>query len=367
MPIFLGWLLGLLLGVILAIATLSGAGFAVTGIFAPFLAGIIGLVIGLLVAFLSALTALIAPLLLAVLGFLLPFLSVSLASLSIAMFLFFAGILIGIVNIVFYMMASLSIAPLLPGLAAPTVLTFPLSTNVPVPGTISVAVPATIGESFARGALIGISAAANAVFLSMIPAGGPVIAVATFVVNSLAIIRPVAISRVYQGFLGWFGWLFPLSYIATLVGLALFVINLPFALAMAAIFGSPFPIRVDFTTGVIETHGGITGIPGPPGAAGVPKAAFSLGNFTFLQPTIRLPVSGDFVLASISSHETGHTLNTATMGGYVLWINAVDENLFPGSLNLAYGELMAEGHAQNLPQPTPPTAPQLDFFVRQWV
>src|SRR5262249_51610410 len=149
-----------------------------------------------------------------------------------------------------------------------------------------------------------------------------ILAISAFVLNSLAIVRAIAISPFYQGFLGWFAWLFPLAYIATLVGLALFILNLPFALAMAAAFGSPFPVRIDFTTGVIETHGGISGIPGPPAPATSPAGgpAFSLGNFTILQPTAPLPTPGDFSLASVSSHEAGHTLNTAAMGGYVLWI-----------------------------------------------
>jgi len=200
--------------------------------------------------------------------------------------------------------------------------------------------------------------------LFAIPVGGWVLAAAAFVLNSLAIARPVAISPFYQGFLGWFAWLFPLAYIATLVGLALFILNLPFALAAAVLFGSPFPARIDFTTGVIETHGGITGIPGAPGPATSPTGgpAFSLGNFTFLYPTAPLPTPGDFRLASVSSHETGHTLNTAAMGGYVLWINAVDETVM---WNLAYGELLAEGHSAGFPLPLV-GPPEIGFFVRQW-
>ena len=103
------------------------------------------------------------------------------------------------------------------------------------------------------------------------------------------------------GFLGWSAWLFPVSHIATGVGLLLFGVNILFAFAMFGLGA----FRIDWTTGVIETAGGlptllipITGFTG----------GFSLGNFTFLTA---LPTPGDFLVPSLSSHETGHTLNTA--------------------------------------------------------
>jgi hypothetical protein len=53
------------------------------------------------------------------------------------------------------------------------------------------------------------------------------------------------------------------------------------------------------------------------------------------------------------------------MGGIVLWINAVDENLPPfRKLNMAYGELTAESHAQGLP--VDPLEARTDFFVGIW-
>jgi hypothetical protein len=47
----------------------------------------------------------------------------------------------------------------------------------------------------------------------------------------------------------------------------------------------------------------------------------------------------------------------------VLWINAIDENILPSSMNFAYGELTAEGRAQVMPTP-PPLRPE--FFIRLW-
>jgi hypothetical protein len=49
------------------------------------------------------------------------------------------------------------------------------------------------------------------------------------------------------------------------------------------------------------------------------------------------------------------------MGGVVLWINAIDENIAPARRNLAYGELTAQGHSVNMPG-----TPQADFFLRLW-
>jgi hypothetical protein len=207
--------------------------------------------------------------------------------------------------------------------------------------------------------LIGATAILNAMGAILLPGSpGAFLSLWCFTVISLAIITPVARSPFYHGFLGWSAWLFPVSYVATAIGLLLFIVNAPFAFAAAGIAA----FRLDFSTGVIETTGGITGITGfgaglPPGGA----AGFSLGNFNFLTPG---SAQRSFLLRNVSSHETGHTLNTAAMGGVVLWINAIDENIPPfRSLNLAYGELDADSHAQGLPADV---VPRVDFFVGIW-
>ena len=60
---------------------------------------------------------------------------------------------------------------------------------------------------------------------------GGVLAGWAFTVISLTAIIFVARNRFFQGVLGWSGWLFPLSYFATAVGLLLFIVNIPFAFA----------------------------------------------------------------------------------------------------------------------------------------
>jgi len=97
-------------------------------------------------------------------------------------------------------------------------------------------------------------------------------------------------------------------------------------------------VRLDLTTGTIESAGGIIGITGFSGG-------FNLGNFTFLTA----PVTS-FTAAGLSAHETGHTLNVAAFGSvWHLLGNAVEENVppftLPGTANAsAYGEMLAESH-----------------------
>ena len=298
--IFLGWIVGVLVGVVVVLLPLIALGLAVPAFLAPFS------------AVLATIVALLAPW----------------VAVAIAVVLLVASFVAA------YLIATASIAPLLPGLTGVPTLAFPLPSPIATPAGVAVTVPATAGEFFARGVLIGLSAAVNSLVLSLVPLIGPVLTAWTFTVISLGAIIFVARNAVYQGFLGWSAWLLPLSYIATGVGLLLFVVNIPFAFVAFGLGA----FRIDWTTGVIETAGGLSGVTGFSGG-------FSLGNFNFLTA---LPTPGDFVVPSLSSHETGHTLNTAAFGGIVLWINAIDENITPRRMNLAYGELTAEGHANNL-------------------
>jgi hypothetical protein len=319
MLIFLGWIIGLAVGTVAMTALLVALGVA-------------------LPIFLNALGSILTPFIAA----LPPWVAVALATLFlVASFL------------IVYLIATASIAPLLPAATGLPTITFPLAGKLATPAGVPVTIPATAGEFFARGVLIGLSAAINTVFLSLVPGAGVVLAPWAFTVISLAAVIFVARNRIFQGFLGWSGWLFPLSYLATGVGLLLFVVDIPFAFSTFGLGA----FAIDWTTGVIETRGGLTGITGFNGG-------FSLGNFTFLVGSAATgagPAPTRFVTPTVSSHETGHSLNTAAAGGVVLWINAIDENIFPRRINLAYGELTAEGHARNMPG-----TPRPDFSLRLW-
>ena len=295
--IFLGWLVGLALGGFATAMALMSFGLMLPGILTPFAS--------ILAPLMSTLSLLVAFLL--------------------SLFVLIFGYVLG------YGIATASIAPLLPGVTGLVAPIFPLATLAPAPAMPTV-VPATSGEYFGRGLMIGISAMTNSVLLAQIPFAGVVLASWAFTVISLTAVIFLARNPYFQGFLGWSAWLFPVSYLATFVGLLLFIINIPFALILVG----PAAFNFDWTTGVVHTAGGLATI-------ATTANGFSLGNFTFVRA---LPVAGAFTAPSVDSHETGHSLNTAAFGGVVLWINAIDQNVLPPRRNLAYGELTAESHAQ---------------------
>jgi hypothetical protein len=307
----------------------------------------LGWVVGLVVAGVTSagvLTAfgLVVPALLVPLG---AFVAAFLAALPLIVTAILAMALLVVAYIVAYLIATSAIAPLLTPLVSGPI-TFPATAPFTTASGAATTVPPSGGEFFARGMVVGLTAATNFILLNAVPIVGPVLAAWAFLIVSLGAIVFVARNPFYQGFLGWSAWLFPLSWVATVVGLALFILNIPFAFGAGGIGA----FRIDWTTGVIETAGGL---PTPFFSGG-----FSLGNFNFMT----VPVTG-FGLPGTSAHETGHSLNTAVGGGIVLWINAVDENVFPARWNLAYGELLAEGHSRAMPPPPPATA---DFSIRIW-
>ncbi len=310
MPNFLGWLVGVFVGFVMVIAIFIALALPIPPV----------------VGFLAAVVAAVA----AVVGTVTPTVALIIAAVLLGAFYLFA-----------YRLATISV-----GVGLPAV-TLPLAAQVPTPTGGPVGLPDFPGELFARGMMIGETAVLNAAALSLIPIVGPFLGGWAFIVGSLAAVILVARNRVFQGFLGWSAWLFPMSYIATIVGFLLFLASF----AIGPFVGLPSTFRIDWTTGVIETTGGFCASTGFSGG-------FSLGNFTFITAPA---VSGSFFRGSIPSHETGHSLNTAAMGGVVLWINAFDENPPIVRLNLAYGELTAESHAQSLPG-----AARNDFFVRLW-
>jgi hypothetical protein len=262
------------------------------------------------------------------------------AGLSPLLVLIFSLLVLILGYLLGYWIASVGIFGLLPG---PPV--FPLAGGVftPVPTIIG----PSLREFFGRGLMIGITAMVNSVFFILIPKAGLVLASYAFTVISLSAVVFIARNVFFQGFLAWSSWLFPLSHLATLLGLVLFVINAAFS----GLPGLGVTMSFDFTTGVAESSAGLVGVL-------MPTPGFCLGNFIF---TAAAPVAGAYTAPSTQSHETGHTLTTSAMGGVVLYINAIDENILPRSTNLAYGELIAEGHAQLFGTTRPA------FFIRLWV
>lgn len=341
LPSFLGWLLGVTLAALFGIFALVAFGMPVAAIIAgltgtplaflgPILTGIAGLfpaVAGPIAAIIGSLSA-IWVILLAIIAVFVAYLPVYLAA---------------------YAIASAAIAPSLPTTA------FPLAT--PVATATPVTIPASPGEFFARGLMAGFNAGANALLILLLvpfdPLWAAIVATYAFVLISMVIVLPLATSRIYQGFLGWSAWLFPISYVATFIGFLLWLFNTLTTPLGGSAPGLTFGMALDFTTGVVESSNGFIS------RLSTFAGGFSLGNFTFL---MRIPVPAAFTTASVSSHETGHSLNTAAFGGVVLWINAVDENIAPfAKQNLGYGELMAEGHSVAMPG-----AASNDFSLMLW-
>ena len=191
-----------------------------------------------------------------------------------------------------------------------------------------------LAEFFVRGAIIGTASSVNWLVMSAIPPLS-VFAPIIFVITLLALIPPVAADRFYQRVLGALGWVLPLNYLMLPLGVLLFAVSAPAALAAPAGTGG---VNWDWLTWTIETSGGAV--------LGVASAPFNVGNFTFLPPGFA--TSAPAFTSGTSAHETGHTLNNSAFGGFFYWIGAADENIVRPIAGVsgvfAYAELFAEGH-----------------------
>jgi MFS family permease len=196
---------------------------------------------------------------------------------------------------------------------------------------------------FMRGFMIGFNAGMNGVLAAAI--FGPVIGVAVGVINFLATFDGIAKNSVYQGILGWSSWLMPMSWGATGLGVAFYVVNLVVA-------GVTFQqwdaakidkLAIDWRTGSIVMVGGL--VRGP--------TAFNMGNFVFMNPGYVDGSSPDRTYDAVLNHETGHTLAVAAFGTAFGIADLIGENVV-GSGAGDYGEQIAESHANRPGRPTIP-------------
>ena len=201
-------------------------------------------------------------------------------------------------------------------------LTFPPTANTPV------RVGDTFLEDLIMGVIIGMSSGINLAFWSMLPVPGAALIAPFSFVGFLASIPPLAATRMFQPFVGWFGLLMPVSWITTILGLIYFVVLAPIALVQ---FG-PAALRIDFTTGAIETSVNLFGV----------TAAFTLGNFVFLTPGPARQTP--FLAPGVSAHEAGHTLTNGALGGFFACADSIDENVIPRRGQNSWGELCAESN-----------------------
>jgi hypothetical protein len=186
---------------------------------------------------------------------------------------------------------------------------------------------------FMRGFMIGFNAGMNGVLATAIfgPAGA-----ALGVIDFLATFDGIAKNSTYQGILGWTSWLMPMSWGATGLGLAFYVVNL----VVAGVTGNQWnaaridKLAIDWKTGAIVMSGGL--IRGP--------TAFDMGNFVFMNPNYVDGSTPDRTFDAVLRHETGHTLEVAAFGTAFLVADFIGENVVGAGAN-DYGEKIAESHA----------------------
>ena len=294
--IFIGWVLGVMIGTVLAVPLLLALGLA------PAIAGI--------------LTIIVAPIV--------PVLAPFVPAISTAIALLIGGLALFVVTAIAYAVSAVSLL-----------------------GAVAVGnvIPTNPIELVSRGLLIGLATGANALTISVLT-GVPPLAFVVLIVGLLTTIPPIAASRVFfQPVLGLLSWFLPMTWVVMPLGITLFVLNLPLALAQSGLGA----LRFDFSTMTFETQGGaivnfLFSLSPLPGAAG-----FNLGNFTFLSlPVGVAPSTASFVAATLSSHEVGHTVTVAAFGGFFGLVNSVDESIPPLARGTAaYGEIIPESHSFN--------------------
>lgn len=236
-----------------------------------FIGGIIGLVLGLLLYLMTAiiLGVSVPAFLISILLVLLPFFALFTPGAWIVVAVF----TVVIVNIFSYVIATIALI-------------------TPIATTPSGALPVSPAEEFMRGLIIGLTAGLNfGIWALILPSIGLLIGLYVGLLCFLAVITFFSRNLVYQGFLGWSSWLMPMSYLMTVPGVLLFIFNLPLAIGLFGLGA----VRIDGLTGTIETAWVLT--PLPSGVSG-----FNLGNFTFVLAGSRTPFGVPGVPAHETGH-----------------------------------------------------------------
>jgi hypothetical protein len=189
---------------------------------------------------------------------------------------------------------------------------------------------------FMRGWLIGLNSALNAVlgFAVASKVGGAeigwVVAGTLGAVNLLCLVAPVTQNGFFQGVVGWFNWVMPMSWPIVGLGIVLYMVSV---LLYGVSLGKVQYLRVqdfgaDWKTGTVFMKGGLVA------NLNYLDTAFNMGNFAFVDYK-----SGAWHM----DHEAGHTLNLAAFGFVFHLIGALDENVIRGAD--AYAERLAESNS----------------------
>ncbi len=195
-------------------------------------------------------------------------------------------------------------------------------------------------SGFTRGILVGINSALNGLLGSVIwgsalgSTGGVIVGIVIALVGFISVFPQISESDIYQGFLGWFNWLMPTSWLVVGLGLTFFVLS-AIGHIIGLIIGSEFlkvkGVKVDWKTGTFFMKGGFVS------NLNFRKTAFNMGNFAFVHKDAM-----DWHM----EHEAGHSLNLGAFGSVFHLVGAVDENVpvIGGRGSDAYAERIAESN-----------------------
>lgn len=223
-----------------------------------------------------------------------------------------------------------------------------------------------IQQGVARSSLNGLCAGVNLSVLLMVSlpavaavsAGGSglaagILAVSPFLiwlVTALAALPVISTSTFYHGFLGWFAWLSPMAWPATVFGLIIMLAN---ALArtmnvptvtipgLGTLNAARRPMRFDWRTATIVNHGGFFTYL---------SSAYNCGNVVFVNYNVTdFPDSNSGITVQMLLwHETGHTLDIGAFGWLYGVADSIETRFFPpAGPGSAYGERTAESHLRN--------------------
>lgn len=189
---------------------------------------------------------------------------------------------------------------------------------------------------FMRGWLIGLNAGLNgflgAIVYATLPGpAGIAIGAVLGALNFLTVFPVISRSEVFQGFLGWFCLLQPMSYLVAGLGFLFYIVNLvlhPVSLVTRTQYLRVLGMRVDWKTGTFFQRGGLISNLNPI------DTAFNMGNFSFVDKN-----SSTWHI----EHEAGHTLNLAAFGSLFHLFGAINENVTGGGAN-ALAERLAESN-----------------------
>ena len=193
--------------------------------------------------------------------------------------------------------------------------------------------PATGLQNLYRGFGYGTAGSINIALLSPFFGVPGVVFLATIsMAPLLAVSPPVRRSPIFQGIVTWMAWVQPVHWAYNALGFILFLI-----FRAATLGGGGVPIRLDLTSGVIES------------AAPNPVTAFNVAMFTYIGPADTGNVGG-FLGPNLSSHEVGHAVNSAAMTPFYTIGTVMEEfRVFGAPHPNSIGQMAAESRGAARP------------------